>query len=61
MHLVEQHIFEMAQEGATLTKEEQLHLQQCEDCGNLFRLFVLKRFYTKRTIEKSCVECLSAR
>ena len=59
MHLVKDHIFEMAQEGAKLTNEEQLHLKQCDECSSLYRMFVLHRFYTQRTPEESLVECLS--
>jgi hypothetical protein len=57
MHLVEEHIREMAQEGAKLTNEERLHLEQCEECASLFRMFVLHRFYTQR--EHLMVECVS--
>jgi hypothetical protein len=57
MHLVKEHIHEMAQEGAKLTNEERLHLQQCEECAGLFRMFVLHRFYTQR--EHLQVECVS--
>jgi hypothetical protein len=56
MHLVKDHIFEMAQEGAKVTAEEQLHLKRCEDCASLFRMFVLHRFYTQRTPEQRLVE-----
>jgi hypothetical protein len=56
MHLVKEHIHEMAQEGAKLTNEERLHLKQCEECAGLFRMFVLHRFYTQR--EHLLVECV---
>lgn len=52
MHLVKEHIIEMAQEGAKLTDEERLHLKQCQHCESLFRMFVLQRFYTQRVREK---------
>ncbi len=58
MHLVKDYIREMAQEGAKLTDEAHLHLKQCGECGNLFRMFVLYRFYTERTYEERLVECL---
>ena len=45
MHLDKEHVFEMAQEGAKLTKEEQVHLRNCDECGNLYRTFVLHRYY----------------
>jgi hypothetical protein len=50
MHLVKEYIREMAQDGAKVTNEAHLHLKQCGDCGNLFRLFVLYRFYTERQV-----------
>jgi hypothetical protein len=58
MHLVKDHIFEMAQEGAKLTNEESLHLRQCEECAGMFRMFVLHRFYTQRTPDEALVECV---
>jgi hypothetical protein len=61
MHLVKEHILEMAQEGTKLTDEERLHLKQCEDCSSLFRMFVLHRFYTQRKHEQTLVECVSPR
>jgi hypothetical protein len=53
MHLVKEHIVEMAQEGAKLTDEERLHLKQCQHCESLFRMFVLQLFYTQRRREKT--------
>jgi hypothetical protein len=58
MHLVKEHIFELAQEGAKLSNEEQLHLKQCEECGSLYRVFVLQRFYTEQTFEQPLSEYL---
>jgi hypothetical protein len=61
MHLVKDHILEMAQEGAKLTNEEQLHLKQCEECSRLYRMFVLQRYYTQRSLDESLVECVAVR
>jgi hypothetical protein len=52
MHLVEDYIREMAQEEAKGTNEAHAHLKQCGECGNLFRMFVLHRFYTERPRQK---------
>jgi len=59
MHLVKEHLFEMAQEGAKLTKEERLHLENCKDCSNMFRMFVLHRYYRQRASEQLQVECIA--
>ena len=57
MHLVKEHIFEMAQDGAKVTEEERLHLKRCKECENLFRMFVLQRFYAQRETQLTLVEC----
>ena len=44
MHLVKEHIHQLAQEGAKLTREERLHLQDCEDCRTVSNV-VPQRFY----------------
>jgi hypothetical protein len=55
MHLKADYILEKSQEGATLTDHDKLHLKQCVECSSLFRLFVLDRFYSKRTPEQLSV------
>jgi len=55
MHLVQDYIRELAQEGAELTNEAQLHLKHCGECGNLFRMFVLYRFYKERRTARRSV------
>lgn len=45
MHLIKEHIHEISQEGANVTDEERQHFRDCEDCTNLFRIFVLQRVY----------------
>lgn len=59
MHLVKEHIHEMAQQGTKLTDEERLHLRNCEDCTGLFRLFVLQQFYTDREVLETLQESVS--
>ena len=59
MHLVKEHLFEMAQEGAKLTNEEKLHLDNCKECNTLFRMFVLHGYYTKRAGKHRQVECVA--
>jgi hypothetical protein len=56
MHLKTDYILEKSQQGATLTDDDKLHLQQCVECTSLFRLFVLDRFYSERTPEHLPVE-----
>jgi len=53
MHFGEDNILEMSREGSKLTARERLHLEQCEECGDLFRMFVLHRFYSQRELEQS--------
>jgi hypothetical protein len=48
MHLHDEHILEMAQEGAKLTPEEREHLRDCAECGELFRTLVLQHVYKQR-------------
>jgi hypothetical protein len=45
MHYSKERIFEMAQEGKKLGDKDQMHLKQCDRCGELFRMFVLQRLY----------------
>jgi hypothetical protein len=49
MHLKTDYILEKAQQGAILTDDDKLHLQECVECGSLFQLFVLDRHYSERT------------
>jgi hypothetical protein len=53
MHLHDEHIFEMAQEGAKLTPEEREHLRDCAECGELFRTFVLQHVFKQRPYNRS--------
>lgn len=48
MHLHDENIFEMAQEGAKLTPEEREHLRDCAECGELFRTLVLQHVCKQR-------------
>jgi len=57
VHLLKEHIHELAQEGAKLGRDERLHLKDCDDCANQFRLFVLQRFYMERTSRPFELKC----